>query len=407
VRWPEFDGVLSVEGEALVDAAEDFGHLVHHRPAAVLRAGSVDDVVRIVRHARRAGLPLVARGAGHTTYGQAQVDGGVVVDLRGLDGIQELTARTATVGAGGTWRTVVEHTAAAGLTPPVLPDYLDLTVGGTLSVGGISGSSFRFGAQIDNVDALLVVTKAGELVLCSDTEERDVFNAVLGGFGRGGIIVRATIRLGAAPNAVAVHRIPYADAPSMAAALRSFADNGAFDYVLGIITVAESGGWEPSIEAAVGADATIAPLPSGTECEVRSFADWVRRVDEPVAVLRELGLWAAPHPWLDLFVRESAIDIMLTEVLGTPILRGVGPLRILLYPLRRSRFTRPGLRLPAEENLFLLDVLSNAVEADAQAMVEANRRIFERNRDLGGTLYPISAVGSLPPPSGRAGRGRR
>ena len=407
MRWPEFDGVLSVDGEALIEAATDFGHLVHHRPAAVLRAGSVEDIARIVRHAATAGLPLVARGAGHTTYGQAQVDGGVVVDLRGLERIHQLTERTATVDAGMTWRTVVERTAVAGLAPPVLPDYLDLTVGGTLSAGGISGTSFRFGAQIDNVDELLVVTAMGDVVVCSDTEEPDVFNAVLGGFGRAGIIVRATIRLEPAPKSVEVLRIPYDDPVTMAVALRSFADDGPFDYVLGIVTPGESGGWEASIEAAAGVGTATGPLPPGTQLEVRSFADWVRRVDEPVAVLRELGLWAAPHPWLDLFVPESAIDVMLAEVFGAPILRGVGPLRILLYALRRARFTRPGLRLPADENLFLLDVLSNASETDAVAMVEANRRLVERNRDLGGTLYPISAVGSLPLPSGRAGRGRR
>lgn len=407
MRWPGFDGVLSVDGEALSEAAEDFGHLLHHRPAAVLQAGSVDDVVRIVRHADRAGLPLVARGAGHTTYGQAQIEAGVVVDLRGLDRLHELTDRTATVDAGMTWRGVVEHTAAAGLTPPVLPDYLDLTVGGTLSVGGISGTSFRRGAQIDNVDELLIVSATGDVIVCSANEEPDVFSAVLGGFGRAGIIVRATIRLEPALNAVEVVRIPYDDPLQMAAALRSFADDGPFDYVLGIVTPAESGGWEPSVEAAIGAGAATGPLPSGTEREVRSFADWVRRVDEPVAVLRELGLWAAPHPWLDLFVRESAIDVMLTEVLGTRVLRGIGPLRILLYPLRRSRFTRPGLRLPAEENFFLLDVLSNATEPEAPAMVEANWRLFERNRHLGGTLYPISAVGSQPLPSDRGRRGPR
>jgi FAD/FMN-containing dehydrogenase len=407
LRWPEFDGVLSVDGDALIEASDDFGHLVHHRPAAVLQARSVEDVGRIVRHAASAGLPLVARGAGHTTYGQAQIGGGVVVDVRGLDRFHELTERTATVDAGMTWRTVVEHTATASLTPPVLPDFLDLTVGGTLSVGGISGTSFRFGAQIDNVAELLVVTAAGDVVVCSGTEKPEVFNAVLGSFGRAGIIVRATIQLEPAPNAVEVLRIPYDDPLAMASALRSFAEKGQVDYLLGIVTPAESDSWESSIEAAVAVGAPTDLVPGGTEHEVRPFADWVRRVDEPVAVLRQLGLWAAPHPWLDLFVRGSAIDVMLTEVLATPILRGVGPLRILLYPLRRSLFTRPGLQLPAEDDLFLLDVLTNAAEGDAAAMVETNRRLFQRNRDLGGTLYPISAVGSLPLPSGRGGRGRQ
>ena len=408
MRWPQFDGELAVDGALLAAAAEDFGHLVHHRPVAVLRAGSVDDVVRIVRHARLAGLRVVPRGAGHTTYGQAQVAGGVVVDLRDLDRIQAVADGRASVGAGTTWRAVVERTMAAGFTPPVLPDYLDLTVGGTLSAGGISGSSFRWGAQIDNVDELVVVTGAGDVVRCSADTEAELFGAVLGGFGRAGIIVSATIRLVAAPAAVEVWRLPYGDPAAMAAALRVFASDGRFDYILGIVTPAESGGWEASIEAAVGAGQATPPVPPGSECEVRSFAEWVRRVDEPVGVLRELGLWDAPHPWLDLFVGESAVDRLLAEVLGTPVLRGVGPLRILLYPLCRSRFTRPGLRLPEEEHCFLLDVLSNGTAAGAAEMVAANQRLFELNRELDGTLYPISAVdGFRPLPSGRGGRGRR
>ncbi|TMK45434.1 MAG: FAD-binding protein, partial [Actinobacteria bacterium] len=207
--WPRFDGILALGDDELAGAADDFGHLVRRRPAAVLRAGSVDDVVRLVRHARQAGLQLVPRGAGHTTYGQAQIDGGVVVDLRRLDRIHALTSRTATVDAGLTWSTLVRHTTSAGLVPPVLPDFLDLTVGGTLSAGGITGTSFIWGAQIDTVEELLVVTGAGEVVTCSLSREPELFDAALGGFGQVGIIVRATIRLSAAPDSVEVFRLPY------------------------------------------------------------------------------------------------------------------------------------------------------------------------------------------------------
>ena len=47
------------------------------------------------------------------------------------------------------------------LMPPVLPDYIGQTVGGTLSVGGIGAMSFREGAQIDHVVALRAVTGNG------------------------------------------------------------------------------------------------------------------------------------------------------------------------------------------------------------------------------------------------------
>ncbi len=42
-----------------------------------------------------------------------------------------------TVEAGATWREVLAATLPHGLAPPVLPDYLDLTIGGTLAVGGV------------------------------------------------------------------------------------------------------------------------------------------------------------------------------------------------------------------------------------------------------------------------------
>ena len=65
------------------------------------------------------------------------------------------------VGAGATWRAVLGATLARGLTPPVLTNYLGLSVGGTLAVGGIGGTSSRYGMQTDNVLALDVVTGDG------------------------------------------------------------------------------------------------------------------------------------------------------------------------------------------------------------------------------------------------------
>src|SRR5260370_20457690 len=85
----------------------------------------------------------------------------------------------ASVGAGATWRQVLRGTLAVGLTPPVLTDYLGLSVGGTLSVGGLSGSSFRHGAQVDHVTELEVVTGSGMRELCSPTRNPQLFLALL------------------------------------------------------------------------------------------------------------------------------------------------------------------------------------------------------------------------------------
>ncbi|KAI4379541.1 hypothetical protein MLD38_005822 [Melastoma candidum] len=58
------------------------------------------------------------------------------------------------------WIDVLLETLKHGFTPVSWADYLYLTVGGTLSKAGISGSTFRFGPQISNVYELDVITVA-------------------------------------------------------------------------------------------------------------------------------------------------------------------------------------------------------------------------------------------------------
>ena len=78
-----------------------------------------------------------------------------------------------------------------------------LTVGGTLSVGGMGETSYRLGAQVDHVLELGIVTGAGEFVTCSAERNSELFRMVLAGVGQCGIIVRAQLRLTRAPKYVA------------------------------------------------------------------------------------------------------------------------------------------------------------------------------------------------------------
>ena len=60
-----------------------------------------------------------------------------------------------------------QTTLPRGLTPPVLTDYLNLSVGGTLAVGGVGATTPRYGLQSDNVLEIDVVTGRGEVLTCS------------------------------------------------------------------------------------------------------------------------------------------------------------------------------------------------------------------------------------------------
>src|SRR5215471_5115216 len=120
---PRLDGTLSTDPATLQLFADDFGHIVNRVPIAVLKPGSVQDIARMIGFAREHGLKIAMRGQGHATFGQAQVDGGIVVDSSTLATIHSIGPDQATVDGGVQWSDLVNAAYAQGLTPPVLTDY--------------------------------------------------------------------------------------------------------------------------------------------------------------------------------------------------------------------------------------------------------------------------------------------
>jgi cytokinin dehydrogenase len=81
-------GELSFDDAALQAAADDFGHVVHKKPLAVLRPGDAQDIAKLVQYANRHGLKVAMRGQGHSFLGQTQVADGVVVDSSSLNSVR-------------------------------------------------------------------------------------------------------------------------------------------------------------------------------------------------------------------------------------------------------------------------------------------------------------------------------
>src|SRR5829696_9905418 len=94
---PRLDGSLTTDPAARQEAADDYGHIVHRLPYAVLRPGSVDDVVTMIRFAKRWRLKVAMRGQGHVCFGQAQVRAGIVIDSRTLASVHAIGGGAAVV----------------------------------------------------------------------------------------------------------------------------------------------------------------------------------------------------------------------------------------------------------------------------------------------------------------------
>lgn len=411
-----FDGVPPLDGELLTDpasraaAADDYGHVVHRTPAAVLRPGSVADIVAMVRFCAKHRIPVAPRGQGHATNGQGQVAGGLVIatSTPALSRITSVGAGTVTVGAGARWSEVAKATLEHGLTPPVFTDYLELSVGGTVSVGGLGGQTHRHGAQADTVTELQVVTGAGEPVRCSATRHAGLFDAVRAGLGQCAIVVGATLRLVRAPETVRHYLLPYADLPAFLQDQRRLVEEGRFDYVEGQVAADDTGAFRTYVLEAVAYGPPAGPEPdderllrglrfdpAGARIDDLDYYAFLDRLAESVAEQKETGLWDDAHPWLNLLLPGDAVEPLAADLLGRLTPSSVGPGVVLLYPLLRERLRTPLLRTPTDPVPYLLAVLRSSPpedQATVDLMLAANRAAYETVRARGGTQYPVGSV---------------
>ncbi|CAN4122902.1 unnamed protein product [Withania somnifera] len=243
---------LSTAPTHLESASMDFGGLYKAEPMAVLHPATSEDVARLVKAAYDSarGFTVSARGHGHSINGQAMTTNGVVVQMSGGSTKKLFTKVSekfmyADVWGGELWIDVLTSTLEYGLAPKSWTDYLYLTVGGTLSNAGISGQAFNHGPQISNIHELDVVTGKGELLTCSEKENSELFQAVLGGLGQFGIITRARIALEQAPQRVRWIRVLYLNFSTFTQdqeyliSLHGKPASQKFDYVEGFVIVDE------------------------------------------------------------------------------------------------------------------------------------------------------------------------
>jgi cytokinin dehydrogenase len=404
--FPHFDGQLLTDDASLTAAADDFGHFIHRRPMAVLKPGSIQDVIRLIRFARQQGIQVAARGQGHSTLGQAQVAAGVVIDMSTLAEVHEINSGDALVDAGLRWSDLLRQTLPHGLAPAVLNDYIDLSIGGTLSVGGVGAQSFREGPQVDNVLELTVVTGRGGLVTCSANHRRPLFDAVRAGLGQFGVIVRARVRLVPALPSTRYYKATYDDLPVFLADLTLLIHDGRFDTVQGFVNALAAGGWNYSLEVtknfAPGHEPNDAALLAGLHylpgqqtSEDISYFDYLNRLGPTVELLKQLGVWFFPHPWVDLLLPSSHVESFIADTLATLDSADLGQGPVIVYPYLRNRFKAPNLRTPAGETFFLFGLLRTAVPPTPERSAEliaANRRLYEQARAVGGVFYPIDSV---------------
>ena len=202
-----FKGEIVHGGDLKELMSTDFALSVYSKPLAILRPVDVADVVSAVKVSAVADVKIAARGSlvSHSAGGQAQSHHGLVMDMTGLCKIELLDGNCAVrVQAGTSWHELIQKTLEQGMIPPVINDYQFLSVGGTISMGGVGFMSHCYGLQASHVRELQVVTGNGDIVYCTKNLNKDLFDHCRAGLGQFGVITEVTIPLMPAPKKISI-----------------------------------------------------------------------------------------------------------------------------------------------------------------------------------------------------------
>jgi FAD binding domain len=192
----------SLQGELLQPDDNDYdtarkvwNGMINRKPALIARCAGVGDVINAVNFARAHRLLVAVRGGGHNVIGNAICDGGIVIDLSCMKGIQvDPVKRTVWAEAGLTLGEFVREIQSFGLGTTV----------GTVSMTGLSGLTLgggmgwlmgKYGLTIDNLLAVDLITADGRMVRCSASEHSDLFWGVRGGGGNFGVVTAFQFQL--------------------------------------------------------------------------------------------------------------------------------------------------------------------------------------------------------------------
>src|ERR671918_274347 len=191
-----FSGNFLAPGSAEYEAARRIWNgAIDRRPAFVAQCTSVDDVRAAVRFARIHDLEVAIRGGGHSIPGLSVCDGGLMIDLQPMKGIEvDAGARRATAQPGLLWSEFDAATQAEGLATPG-GEVSHTGIAGLTLGGGIGWLRRRFGLTCDNLLRAEVVTADGDVVFASEDENPELFWALRGGGGNFGVVTRFEYRL--------------------------------------------------------------------------------------------------------------------------------------------------------------------------------------------------------------------
>jgi FAD-linked oxidoreductase len=168
---------------------------VRARPRSFVQPRDLADLVRLVEKSARDGVHVRVVGDGHSFTPLAHTDD-VLVSLDNLQGIESADPERGTVRvwAGTRLKRLGDELLARGLAQENLGDIDVQSIAGAISTG-THGTGVRYGTIATQVVGLTLVTASGDVIECSEDQNRDVFKAAQVSLGALGVLAAVTLRV--------------------------------------------------------------------------------------------------------------------------------------------------------------------------------------------------------------------
>ncbi|MFC7309370.1 FAD-binding oxidoreductase [Streptomyces monticola] len=174
------------------------------KPAAVAYVAHAEDIREALAFARKNKTPISIRNGGHSYAGWSSGNGRLIIDVSKLKTVRA-SGGAATVGAGAKLIDVYRALAAKGVTVPA-GSCPSVGVSGLALGGGHGVTSRAYGLTCDSLTQATLITADGRQLVCSASENEDLFWALRGaGNGNFGVVTELRFRTHPAPQAVSAY----------------------------------------------------------------------------------------------------------------------------------------------------------------------------------------------------------
>ncbi len=171
-----------------------FGDLVTH-PKVVVEAGSVEDIIAVLKDPAKYPSPVRALGSSHSTTRAGVADGGTIIRMSKMNRILSVTADTVTAEGGALYIDIAQELQKRQLQLYVNTEIGNLSVGSAACTGTKDASMpGEYGQVGSYIIGIKMVLPSGQILEVTENQP-ELMRKVRSSYGTFGIVTEATFRV--------------------------------------------------------------------------------------------------------------------------------------------------------------------------------------------------------------------